>query len=84
MSLIPDFRLGLWNAWIFMLLGLLIGLITWALIGKTAMKKFRIEPQIPKNRAEKFSEKVYLPLSLASMIYTVSRLNNPCRPVSRL
>ena len=71
MSYIPAFELGVWNAWIFTLLGLLIGLISWALIGKKTMKKFRIEPQIPKTRAEKLSEKVYLPISLASMIYTV-------------
>ena len=71
MSLIPDFELGFWNAWIFTLLGLLIGLVSWILIDIKAMKKFRVEPQIPKSRAEKLSEKIYLPLSLASMIYTV-------------
>lgn len=71
LSLIPAFELGLWNAWIFMLLGLLIGLVSWAFIGKKAMKKFRIVPDIPKTSAEKLSEKIYTPLSLASMIYCV-------------
>jgi protein-S-isoprenylcysteine O-methyltransferase Ste14 len=71
MSLIPEFELGLWNAWIFVLLGLLIGFVSWAFIGKEAMKKFRIVPNIPKTRAEKTSDKIYLPLSLASMVYSV-------------
>jgi protein-S-isoprenylcysteine O-methyltransferase Ste14 len=71
MSLIPEFKLGLWNAWIFVLLGLLIGVVSWGLISKKAMKKFRIVPNVPKTSAEKTSDKIYLPLSLASMIYSV-------------
>jgi len=71
MSLIPEFELGLWNAWIFVLLGLLIGFVSWALISKKAMKKFRIVPNVPKTRAQKTSDKTYLPLSLASMVYSV-------------
>jgi len=71
MSLIPEFKLGLWNAWIFVLLSLLIGIVSWVLISKKAMKKFRIVPNVPKTRAEKISDKIYLPLSLASMIYSV-------------
>jgi protein-S-isoprenylcysteine O-methyltransferase Ste14 len=35
------------------------------------MKRFRIEPNITKTRAEKLSDKIYLTLSLASMIYCV-------------
>jgi protein-S-isoprenylcysteine O-methyltransferase Ste14 len=71
MSLIPAFELGLWNAWIFVLLGLLIGFVSWVFIGKKALKKFRIVPDVPKTIAEKVSDKIYLPLSLASMIYSV-------------
>ena len=71
MSLIPEFKLGLWNAWIFMLLSLLIGLISWALIGKKGLNKFRSTPQISKTRAENLSEKIYSPLSLASMVYCI-------------
>ncbi len=71
MSLIPEFELGLWNAWIFVLLSLLIGFVSWVLIGKKEMKKFRIVPNIPKTIAEKITDKIYLPLSLASMIYSV-------------
>jgi len=69
--LIPEFELGLWNAWIFVLLGLLIGFVSWILISKEAMKKFRIVPNVPKTRAEKTSDKIYLPLALASMVYSV-------------
>ena len=71
MSLIPAFELGLWNAWIFVLLGLLSGFVSWLLIGKKALKKFRTVPNIPKTSAENISDKIYLPLSLASMIYSV-------------
>jgi protein-S-isoprenylcysteine O-methyltransferase Ste14 len=71
MSLIPEFELGLWNAWIFVLLGLLIGFVSWVFIGKKALKKFRVVPNVPKTRAEKISDKMYLPLALASMVYSV-------------
>jgi len=71
LSLIPAFKLDLWNAWIFVLLSLLIGFVSWVFIGKEAMKKFRIVPNVPKTSAEKISDKIYLPLSLASMIYSV-------------
>jgi protein-S-isoprenylcysteine O-methyltransferase Ste14 len=54
-----------------MLLSLLIGSISWAIIGKQAMKKFRLTPDIPKTRAEKLSEKIYLSLSLTGMIYSL-------------
>jgi steroid 5-alpha reductase family enzyme len=71
MSLIPEFELGLWNAWIFVLLSLLIGFLSWFLIGRKALKKFRIVPNVPKTSAETISDKIYLPLSLASMIYSI-------------
>jgi len=71
MSFIPEFELGLWNAWIFVLVGFLSGFVSWFLIGKKALKKFRIVPNVPKTSAEKISDKFYLPLSLASMIYSV-------------
>ena len=38
MSLIPAFELGLWNAWIFVLVGLFSGFVSWFLIGKKALK----------------------------------------------
>ena len=71
MSLITAFKLGLWNAWIFVLLGLLIGVVSWVLINKEAMKKYRTVPDVPKTRAEEISDKIYLPFTLASMVYSV-------------
>jgi len=71
MSFTPDFKLGFWNAWIFVLLGLLIGFISWSLIGKKAMKKFRCTPNGPKTGAKKTSQKLFFLLALASMIYSV-------------
>jgi protein-S-isoprenylcysteine O-methyltransferase Ste14 len=71
MSLLPEFELGLWNAWIFVLLGLLIGFVSWVFISREAMKKFRIVPDVPKTRAENISDKIYVPLALASMAYSV-------------
>jgi len=70
-SLIPAFKLGLWNAWIFVLFGLLIGFVSWILINKEIMKKFRTVPNVPKTRAEEISDKIYLPFTIASMIYSV-------------
>ena len=64
MPLVPVFELGLWNAWIFVLLGLLIGFVSWVFIGKKALKKFRIVPNVPRTSAEKISDRIYLPLSL--------------------
>ena len=71
MSLVPAFELGIWNAWIFVLLGLFIGFVSWVFIGKEAMNKFRTVPNVPKTRAEKISERLYLPLTLASMVYSI-------------
>ena len=71
MLLLPAFELGVWNAWIFVLFSLLIGFVSWVFIGKEAMKKFRTAPNLPKTEAEKISDKLYLPLSLVSMVYSV-------------
>ncbi len=49
----------------------LIGFVSWVLIGREAMKKFRTVPNVQKTRAEKISDKIYLPLTLVSMIYSV-------------
>jgi protein-S-isoprenylcysteine O-methyltransferase Ste14 len=53
------------------LLGLLIGFISWRLIGKKAMKKFRCVPNGPKTGTKKGSQKLFLLLALASMVYSV-------------
>jgi len=71
MSLIPEFEFGIWNAWIFVLLGLFIGFVSWVFIGKEAMKKFRAVSNVTKTQTETISDKLYLPLTLASMVYSV-------------
>ncbi len=71
MSFTPDFELGFWNAWIFVLLGLLIVFVSWSLIGKKAMKKFRFVPNGPKTGVNKTSQKLFLLLAIASMVYSV-------------
>ena len=60
--------MGSWNAWIFVLLGLLIGYMSWVLINTEALKKYRTEPDVPKTRIEKSSERIYFPLALACMV----------------
>lgn len=59
MSLMPAIKLGLWNAWIFVLLGLLIGYMSWVFINTEALKKYRTEPDVPKTRIEKSSERIF-------------------------
>ena len=71
MSLTPALKLGIWNAWILMLLSLIIGLVSWALIGKQSLNKFRTSPNIPKTNSEELSEKMYSILTVASMIYCI-------------
>jgi len=51
MSLVPDFELGLWNAWIFVVLGSLLISVIGNLINKEAMKKFT--GSVPMSKTEK-------------------------------
>ena len=71
MSFTPDFKLGFWNAWSFIFVSLLIGFVSWSLLGKKAMKKFRFIPNGPKNGAKNTSQKLFLLLAIVSMVYTV-------------
>ena len=56
MSLIPAFELGLWNAWIFTLLGILMGPVAGSFINKEAMKKCHVTP--PYSKTEKLRKSV--------------------------
>ncbi|PVX23972.1 MAG: hypothetical protein CW691_09270 [Candidatus Bathyarchaeum sp.] len=71
MSFTPEFELGFWNAWIFVLLALLIGFVSWSLVGKKGMKRFRFVPNGPKTGNKKASQKLFLLLAIASMAYSV-------------
>ncbi len=48
MSLVPEFELGLWNAWIFILLAILMGPVVGFLINKESMKKVHVTPPYSK------------------------------------
>lgn len=69
MSLRPVFEIGLWNAWIFVLLGFLIGPVVGSLINKEAMKKAHVRP--PYSKTEEITERVFTLLWIASMVYSI-------------
>jgi len=69
MSLVPAFELGLWNGWIFVLLGFLAGPVVGSLTKKEAMKKAHVTP--PYSRTEKNVERVFTLLWIASMVYSI-------------
>ena len=69
MSLIPEFKIGLWNAWIFILFYLLVSFILPLSINKKTAKKMLT--MFPMDAIEK---KIFYPLNLAyylSLIYTI-------------
>lgn len=69
MSLVPALELGLWNAWIFVLLGFLMGPVVGFLINREAMKKAHVTP--PYSKTEKVMEGVFTFLWIASMVYSI-------------
>jgi len=69
MSLVPAFEVGLWNAWIFVLLGFLMGPVAGFLINKEAMKKTHVT--LPQSKTEKHIERVLYLLWIASMVYSI-------------
>ena len=71
MSLLPAFELGLWNAWIFILFGLVTSGLVGFLINQEAMNKFRIQPDVPSTRAEKIVGSLFFPLTLVSIVYSL-------------
>ena len=71
MSLIPVFEIGLWNAWIIIVLGFLSGPIPISLINKEAIKKFTATPSVPYSKTEKILDRIYPLLALATIIYSI-------------
>ena len=69
MSLTPVFEIGLWNAWIIIVLGFLSGPIP--LINKEAIKKFTATPSVPYSKTEKILDRIYPLLALATIIYSI-------------
>ena len=70
MSLIPDFELGVWNAWIFKLLGILVVAVTGSLSDKEAMGKFGEKSTVPHSKIEELSERLISLLSLPFILYS--------------
>ena len=70
MSLVPAFELGLWNAWIFKLLGILAVAVTGSLSNKKAMEKFGEKPKVSHIQIEILSEKLISRLSLPFILYS--------------
>jgi len=71
MSLVPAFEIGLWNAWIFKLLGILMVAVTGSLVNKEAMEKFGATPSVPHSKIEKVSGRIVSLLSLPFIVYSV-------------
>jgi protein-S-isoprenylcysteine O-methyltransferase Ste14 len=71
MSLIPAFEIGLWNAWIIIVLSLITGPVLGSVINKEAMKKFMTEPTVSHESRETISNKIYPYIALASTIYSI-------------
>lgn len=71
MSLIPTFELGLWNAWIIIVLSMLGGPILISLINKEAIKKFMTPPDIEIAQDENLPGKIFPILSLATSVYSI-------------
>jgi protein-S-isoprenylcysteine O-methyltransferase Ste14 len=71
MSLIPAFEIGVWNAWIIIVLSFLSCPIPIFLINKEAVKKFTATPSVPYSRTEKIADRIYLLLALAAIIYSI-------------
>ena len=70
MSLIPAFELGLWNAWIFKLLGILVVAVTGSLSNEEAMEKFGEKLEVPHSKTEEISERLISLLSLPFILYS--------------
>jgi len=71
MSLIPAFELGLWNAWIFVLLGFLMGPVAGFLINRETMEKFGATPSVPYSKTEEISGRIITLLALPFIVYSV-------------
>ena len=71
MSLIPEFKLGLWNAWIFVLSFLLM-FIVWEVLNRLRGQKVSSRPDKPPfNESEKNLYGISQLIFLASVIYSV-------------
>jgi protein-S-isoprenylcysteine O-methyltransferase Ste14 len=70
MSLIPVFKIGVWNAWIFMSV-FLIQMIPMMFINKQAGKRSHLPPEIRKNKSEKYVSTLANAIWLIALLYSV-------------
>ena len=70
MTFIPAFELGLWNAWIPKLLGILAVAVTGSVSNKEAMEKFGEKLTVPHTKIEEISERLISLLSLPFILYS--------------
>jgi len=77
MSLIPEFELGLWNAWIFMgsfvLVTAVLMTLIYRFVWKDEWKKAmgRLYTDVPRNKTERRLQYIVYPVMLALIIYSV-------------
>ena len=71
LELIPAFEIGLWNAWIFVLLSFLTVPVAGFLINKEAMEKFGESENIECSERERISGKIISFLSPIFIIYSI-------------
>jgi len=79
MPLIPVFKIGIWNAWIFTAVYLLPTLLI-VFINKDVYKKLGNPPDMKLNKREKILNIIFEPLTYLSFIYTIFlplKLNTP-------
>ena len=70
MSLIPDFELGLWNAWIFMCIFILQMLVI-MFVGNQVWERSHVPIEAKHNRLEKYTGSIANFFWLSAMIYSV-------------
>jgi len=70
LSFIPAFELGLWNAWIFKLLGIFVVAVTGSMSNKEAMEKFGQKLTVPHTKIEEISERLISLLSPPFILYS--------------
>jgi len=79
MSFMPEFELGLWNAWIFILFGPLLEAFVGFVINKEAMTKAHVTTA--HSKTEKIIEGIYPILMIAFWVYSIfhcSTVNPSC------
>ena len=68
MSLIPPFEIGLWNAWIFMMLFLVLPQLSLNLAYKRVLKRWDVD--VPRKRSEKRAGRILPVATLVSILYS--------------